>query len=501
MKSAKHLCSFRLRTTVILTFLVLLSSSSVWAQRTNPLIIDHTCCDITLIPESAITQAKASLHIGYGHTSHGQQVTEGMDGLITFANNGGLGLSLPTDIFDWNSGGNGGALDLRDKGYPRSLPLDVGYYPGWLDATREYLGPPDPVTGRGTTEPEVNVIMWAWCGQVDDKYRAGTLDSEYLTSMAQLEADYPGVTFVYMTGHLDIGYDASVKAGNQMIRDFCTANNKVLYDFADIESYNPDGTYFEFAHDNCNYYDAPKGTQLGNWAAEWQGSHVEGVDWFDCYSPHSEPLNANQKAFAAWWLFATLGGWDNTTAVQISSFEGKALDSGEVELRWDMETDENIVGFNIYRRTKGKEGIDVVNSSGMLSPAAREYTDDGARPGNIYLYTLSAVREDLSEVQSQIITVETLVPALALHQNYPNPFKGTTVIIFQVPEQSRVRLKVYNVQGQEIVTLVNGLKQEGAHRVVWDGKDAAGRQLSSGIYFYRLESDNLVQTRKMMVLR
>ena len=62
-------------------------------------IIDHTCTDITQIPESAINQAKATLHIGYGHTSHGSQLTTGMNGLVGFANNGGLGLSLAEDIF------------------------------------------------------------------------------------------------------------------------------------------------------------------------------------------------------------------------------------------------------------------------------------------------------------------------------------------------------------------------------------------------------------------
>jgi hypothetical protein len=95
-----------------------------------------------------------------------------------------------------------------------------------------------------------------------------------------------------------------------MIRDFCTANDKILYDFADIERYDPDGTYFEFVHDNCDYYDGPVGSKLGNWATEWQDSHTEGVDWYSCTSQHSQPLNANRKAYAAWWLWAALAGWN-----------------------------------------------------------------------------------------------------------------------------------------------------------------------------------------------
>jgi hypothetical protein len=288
----------------LVSFVLLMSAE--WVSAAGPIVIDHTCTDITRIPESAIVQAKNSLHIAYGHTSHGSQLTTGMSGLVGFANGGGLGLSLPTDIFAWNNGGTGGALDLHDY----AMGGDVGYYPQWVNNTRSYLGPPDPATGRGTTQSDVNVIIWSWCGQVDDKYAAGTLDSEYLTPMAQLEADYPGVTFVYMTGHVDHWDDADNKAANQMIRDFCITNNKVLYDFADIESYDPDGTYYEFPHDNCDYYESAGGAKLGNWATEWQNTHTLNVDWYNCSSAHSQPLNANQKAYAAWWLWTRLGGWD-----------------------------------------------------------------------------------------------------------------------------------------------------------------------------------------------
>ena len=266
--------------------------------QADPLIIDHQHTDITLIPQSAIESAKNNLHIAYGHTSHGSQLTTGMTGLVAFANGGGLGLTLPADIFAWNNGGSGGALDLHDY----AMGGDVGYYPQWVDNTKAYLDNPD--------NADVNVIIWSWCGQVDDKYSAGTLESEYLTPMADLESTYPDVKFVYMTGHVDIWDDADNKAANRMIRDFCAANDKILYDFADIEHYDPDGTYFEFVNDSCDYYDAAGGTKLGNWATEWQAGHTEGADWYNCTSAHSQPLNANRKAYAAWWLWASLAGWN-----------------------------------------------------------------------------------------------------------------------------------------------------------------------------------------------
>ncbi len=291
------------------------------AARTSPLIIDHRCCDITKIPQSAIEQAKAQLHIAYGHTSHGSQVTDGMSGLVAFANSGGKGLALPANIFAWNNGGTGGALDLHDY----AMGGDVGYYPDWVNNTRTYLDNP--------ANADVNVIMWSWCGQVSSKYSGGTLHTEFLDPMSQLELEYPNVTFIYMTGHTDHADDANNKAANSIIRDYCHTHNKVLFDFADIETYNPDGVYYAFPHDSCEYYASrPSTTALGNWATEWQNTHVQDVDWYDCVAAHSVALNANLKAYAAWWMFARMTGWPGASGIDCDDSLGDLNCDGVVNL-------------------------------------------------------------------------------------------------------------------------------------------------------------------------
>ena len=344
---------------------VIIPQSAFSAQ---PIIIDHTCTDIRQIPESAIDQAKINLHIAYGHTSHGSQLTTGMTGLVGFANNGGLGLALPTDIFAWNNGGTGGALDLHDT----AMAADVGYFPQWVNETRNYLNDP--------AHSDVNVIIWSWCGQVGDKYAAGTLTSEYLTPMSQLEADYPGVRFVYMTGHVDHWDDADNKAANQMIRDYCTTNDKVLYDFADIESYDPDGTFYEFPHDNCDYYESVSGPQLGNWAIEWQNSHTEGVDWYTCTSAHSQPLNANRKAYAAWWLWARLAGW-NPSGVPVANFSGSPT-SGTAPLAVSF-TDSSAGDIDSWSWTFGDGGTSTEQNPMYTydDPGTYTVSPGGDRPG------------------------------------------------------------------------------------------------------------------------
>jgi hypothetical protein len=125
--------------------------------------------------------------------------------------------------------------------------------------------------------------------------------------MSELENDYPGVIFVYMTGHLDgTGESGNLHQRNEQIRQYCIDNNKVLYDFADIESYDPDGNYYldKLANDNCDYDSDNNGTRDTNWAIQWQNSHTEGIDWYSCSCAHSQSLNGNLKAYAAWYLFA-----------------------------------------------------------------------------------------------------------------------------------------------------------------------------------------------------
>ena len=132
--------------TLVLLTLTILPVGAQSPQGDGPIIADHTSTEITAVPQYWIEEAKQTLHIAYGHTSHGSQLTDGMSGLVAFANGGGKGLALPDDIFAWNNGGTGGALDLHDY----AMGGDVGYYPQWVENTESYLGNPDPETGRGT---------------------------------------------------------------------------------------------------------------------------------------------------------------------------------------------------------------------------------------------------------------------------------------------------------------------------------------------------------------
>ncbi len=260
-------------------------------RRTSALIADHTTARIAAIPAGAIETAKATLRIAYGHTSHGSQIVYGMSGLVDWKGS----------LYAFNSGGSGGALDLRDMPFTGASDLGNPDWTAWAAATRAYL----------TANPDVNVVVWSWCGQVSTATEADI--ETYLSLMNALEQDFPAVTFVYMTGHLDgTGLTGNLHRRNEQIRAYCRDQMKVLFDFADIESYNPDGGFFldKGANDNCDYDSDANGSLDLNWAIDWQNAHPG--EWYSCSAAHSQPLNGNLKAFAAWWLWARLGGWTSS---------------------------------------------------------------------------------------------------------------------------------------------------------------------------------------------
>ncbi len=128
-------------------------------------------------------------------------------------------------------------------------------------------------------------------------------------------------------------------------------------------------------------------------------------------------------------------------------------------------------------------------------------------PGNSSNYeTLKNIFEDFNEQgcplnRSGIAGQEEIPTTAQLMQNYPNPFNPETAIYFVVPEASQVTLKIYNTLGQEVRTLMDGMIEAGMHEVTWDGRDANGMQVGSGIYFYQMRSGDVVEMKKMSLLR
>jgi len=153
--------------------------------------------------------------------------------------------------------------------------------------------------------------MWSWCGGVSDNTEEGI--NAYLNAMNQLELAYRSVKFLYMTGHLDGGgVDGNLYVGNNQIRAWCAAHGKILFDFADIESYNPDNTYY------------PDGSDACDWCYTWcTGNSCPTCS--DC--AHSHCFNCYQKGKTWWWMLARVSGWNPVPATC-----GDANSDGNVDI-------------------------------------------------------------------------------------------------------------------------------------------------------------------------
>jgi hypothetical protein len=269
----------------IVALLIVPASSVLPTPRVSQkaMIIDHACTDIKRVPVEFIGKAKSEFRIAYGHTSHGSQIVSGMTVLME-----------KSGLYSFNQKGKEGALFFLEL--KKSGDLANPDRTEWYHKTRKLLN---------KRNNSLNVIVWAWCGGVST---ASENDIKiYLDLMSRLERDYPQIIFVYMTGHLDgTGEEGNLNVRNNQIREFCTLNGKVLFDFADIESYDPDGNYFldKQADDGCYYMD--NGVQK-NWAEEWCQAHPGMCS--SCSCAHSHSLICDLKGKAFWWMLARLTGW------------------------------------------------------------------------------------------------------------------------------------------------------------------------------------------------
>lgn len=356
----------------------------------SSIIANHNSAKLNITPTNWIDSAKAKLHIAYGHTSHGSQIITGMDGLENWKGS----------QYAFNEGGTNGALDIDDNAFPGASDLGNPDRTTWATATRNYLNNP--------ANNDVNVVIWSWCGQVS----SATEDdiNTYLSLMSGLENDYPNVRFVYMTGHLDgSGIYGNLHQRNEQIRNYCMNNNKILFDFADIESYDPDGNYYleKAANDNCDYDSDGNGSRDKNWAIDWQNTHILNIDWYNCSAAHSQALNGNLKAYAAWWLWAKLAGWDSTLGlgsdanqlinfILYQNFPNPFNPSTSILFRLDKRSFVQLIIYDALGNEVNKLANQFMDE-GLISV---EF-DGTALPSGVYYYRLKA--EEYFETKKMIL--------------------------------------------------------------------------------------------------
>jgi hypothetical protein len=231
----------------------------------DEILADHTVVSqFASLPETLVTRAMADFKMFYGHTSHGSQIVTGIEMVRD-----------EDSFYDYNNGQ--GTFIFEEYGSDLGHNGDLS----WAAVTRSRLS---------QAGNDINLVMWSWCGGCSDNTEEGI--NAYLNEMTLLEGEYPSVRFIYMTGHLDgSGPSGNLYARNDQIRAYCSAMGKTLFDFADIESYDPNGVWYPDENDACA------------WCSAWCDAD-QCPSCSDC--AHSHCFNCYRKGKAFWWMLAAL---------------------------------------------------------------------------------------------------------------------------------------------------------------------------------------------------
>lgn len=203
-----------------------------------------------------------------------------------------------------------------------------------------------------------------------------------------------------------------------------------------------------------------------------------------------------------------LGPVDPTLPVVLSSFTAVLTAQNYVQLNWITESETNMLGFRVYRSETDTPDLLItpimIGATNTSSTQHYSVTDNEVVVGTTYNYWLETVDMGHTTFHGpQTVTVSgTTTPILPsitqLGNAYPNPFRASTNISLAVKEGETATVTIYNILGQ-VVRTYN--KTQGSHTINWDGRDARGNACGSGIYFYKLSSPSMNQTKKMVIVK
>lgn len=196
------------------------------------------------------------------------------------------------------------------------------------------------------------------------------------------------------------------------------------------------------------------------------------------------------------YIFKTYFGG---TPVELTDFSSNIINSC-VELSWTTATETNNNGFNIERSTNKNsdwQTIGFVSGNGTSTEIHNYKFSDNLTIEGTYYYRLKQIDHDGSFTYSEVIEVSLgSVNSFELSQNYPNPFNPTTTIKYSIAEKSNVTLKVFDILGREITTLVNSELSAGNYNIQFDASS-----LASGVYIYSIKAGNFSSSKKMLLVR
>jgi len=269
------------------------------------------------------------------------------------------------------------------------------------------------------------------------------------------------------------------------------------------------GTIVEWRYDGATITGASVSGAAAN--LHWIVAHQTGNEVvFRCGAPLIEGtlegfhIQGTDAGAGSWFCGNSSGTIEGPLPVELTTFEAFAGD-GQVTLRWRTESELDNNHFVLYKRKAGEEIFrkltEIPGHGTTTEPHDYEFVDRFVQNNITYEYRISDVditgRETIHEQIISATPSRTIAPLdFALYPNYPNPFNPTTTIRYDVKETGLVSLKVFDLLGREVATLVHGEIPAGSYSIEWDAGD-----LPSGLYLCRMEAERFVETRKMVLLK
>ncbi len=269
-------------------------------------------------------------------------------------------------------------------------------------------------------------------------------------------------------------------------------NNLDVDDFEYVEVSNDGGSTWNIAW------------QFGGTTTDLRNTHeVVNLSTWAALHNFQVRFRSVQPGWDWWWTIDNVAIYlSNAVPVELTSFAASVV-GGKVNLNWSTATETNNYGFDVERKITGQEFTKVGFVAGFgTTTEAKNYNfvDNSVTSGN-YTYRLKQVDLDGTSEYSNEVEVSLAPSSYSLDQNYPNPFNPSTKINFSLASDSKVTLKIFDVLGQEVTTLINGSLSAGIHNLNFD---ASG--INSGVYFYTIEATgvdgtNFKSTKKMMLTK
>ncbi len=436
-------------------------------------------------------------------------------------------------------------------GFSISLSGDkalVGQYAN--SEVADYAGSAYVFERSGTTWNEVQQLFGSQIGEYDNfGWGAAISGDKALVGATQDEGDQPYSGAVYSYSLTSTIANTSVPDNDQSLQQLPGANTEFQFTTNHAAT---DITVSMFGHTPSVAGSLPAGVQtisadtywqvfssagnVGNYNITFDLTGVSGIESFNTLkilkrdnssgewqdvtlAPHNASLLYNNPYITVQGLssfsdFVPAGTGDNPLPVELSSFTGAFRDS-KVTISWETSSETDNNGFNIFRSENTEFSasttinpwvIAAVNSS---SGGSYSFDDNDIEMNKTYYYWLESLSLDGNSILHRSISVTTsksdgeIIPELPqttlLHDAYPNPFNPETTIEFSVKENESATLTIMNVKGQTVKSFP--IFNSGIHQVTWDGTNNNSKPISSGTYFYILQSLTSRQCKKMILIK